>query len=152
MNESEKIQWLFDIEQIKQLKHRYCAYCDEQYNPDGLASLFTLDGVWDGGTFGRAEGREAIRAFFHETASQVEFANHYVTNPIIEIDGENASGRWDLWQPMVINPEPTALWLVAKYRERYVRSGDSWLFENLTLDIKALSPYEVGFAKQRIID
>ncbi len=58
VDNAEKIQWPFDIEQIKQLKHRYCAYCDEQYDPDGIASLFTEDGVWDGGPFRLAEGPE----------------------------------------------------------------------------------------------
>jgi hypothetical protein len=48
--------------------------------------LFTEDGVWDGGPFGRAEGREGIREFFGEVSKQVSFANHYVTNPIIETD------------------------------------------------------------------
>jgi len=152
MNDSEKIQWLFDIERIKQLKHRYCAFCDEQYNPDGIAGLFTEDGVWDGGAFGRAEGREGIRTFFGDVSSQVEFANHYVTNPIIEIDRNAATGRWDLWQPMITAPEPAALWLIAKYREQYVKVNDTWLFALLELDIKALSPYESGFAKQRFVE
>ena len=152
MNESEKVQWLFDIEQIKQLKHRYCAFCDEQYNPDGIAGLFTEDGIWDGGAFGRAEGRDEIHKFFTEVTAQVEFANHYVSNPIIEVSGDTATGRWDLWQPMVVAPDPAALWLIAKYREQYVRSGDSWLFKVLELDIKAMSPYEEGFAKQRFVE
>ena len=53
---------------------------------------------------------------------------------------------------MVMKPDPAALWLVAKYKERYVRAGDGWLFELLELDVKALSPYEQGFAKQRFIE
>ena len=151
MNDSEKLQWLFDIERIKQLKHRYCAYCDEGYNPQGIAGLFTPDGVWDGGVFGRAEGREAIADFFSGTGTQVDFANHYVCNPVIEIDGDKASGAWDLWQPMVMKENNQALWLVAKYREQYVRAADDWQFKHLTLDIRALSPYEDGFAVTRMI-
>ena len=152
MNDSEKLQWLCDIEQIKQLKHRYCAFCDDNYNPDGIAGLFAVDGVWDGGTFGRAETRDGIRAFFADVANQVDFANHYVNNPIIEVDGDRATGRWDLWQPMVMNEGNQALWLVAKYREQYVRAGDGWLFRELVVDVRALSPYEEGFGRQRFID
>lgn len=152
MNESEKVQWLFDVEQIKQLKHRYCGYCDEQYDPDGIASLFVEDGVWDGGPFGKYEGRDAIHKFFANASNLISFANHYVTNPIIEIDGDTATGRWDLWQPMVSEPDSTACWLVAKYREEYVKRDDSWMFRTLTVDVKALSPYEQGFAKQRFMD
>ncbi len=152
MNDSEKIQWLFDVEQIKQLKHRYCGFCDEQYDPDGIAGLFTADGIWEGGAFGRAEGREEIHKFFSEVSSQVIFANHYVSNPIIEITGDTATGRWDLWQPMVLGPDPAAMWLVAKYREQYVRAGDCWLFKVLEVDIRGPTPYEEGFAKQRIAE
>ena len=48
---------LEDIEEIKQLKARYCAYCDDGYDPNGIAALFTEDGIWDGGrTFGEARG------------------------------------------------------------------------------------------------
>src|SRR5690554_1810213 len=70
MNDTEKLQWLYDVEQIKQLKHRYCAYCDEAYDPDGIAALFVEDGVWDGGPFGRYEGRAAIHAFFAGASAQ----------------------------------------------------------------------------------
>jgi hypothetical protein len=151
MTESEKIQWLYDVEHIKQLKHRYCAFCDDDYNPQGIAGLFSEDGVWDGGAFGLAETRAGIAAFFAETSEVVSFANHYVCNPIIDIDGDKASGRWDLWQPMVMKEDDAAVWLVAKYNERYVRDGSGWLIQHLLLDIRALSPYELGFGKQRFV-
>ena len=72
---------LESIEAIKRLKHEYCAYCDAGYDPDGIASQFVEDGVWDGGeAFGRYEGREAIRAFFAGVSSQIVFAGHLVMN------------------------------------------------------------------------
>lgn len=151
MNDTQKIQWLFDLEQIKQLKHRYCAFCDEGYDPDGIAALFVEDGVWDGGPFGCHNGRAAIHAFFKGVSQQISFANHYVTNPVIEIAGDTASGRWDLWQPMVTAPGPQAAWLVAKYRDTYVRRANGWMFQRLEVQVKALSPYEQGFAKQRFM-
>ena len=49
-------------------------------------SLFLGDGVWDGGPFGRYEGRTAIEEFFRKAPELISFANHYVTNPIIEVD------------------------------------------------------------------
>ena len=41
-----RIKKLEDTEAIKVLKRRYCAYCDDNYDLDGLASLFTEDAVW----------------------------------------------------------------------------------------------------------
>ena len=39
------IKNLDDIEQIRQLKYRYCDFCDYDYEPDGIASLFVEDGL-----------------------------------------------------------------------------------------------------------
>ncbi len=152
MNDTQKLQWLYDIESIKQLKARYCAFADENYDPDGISSLFTDDGVWDGGPFGRHEGRAAIRTFFSEVSKSITFVDHYATNPLIEVAGDHATGRWDLWAPIVKQPEDIACWIMGKYRERYVRVDDLWMFELLALDVTALSPYDEGFARQRFLE
>ena len=73
-----RIQVLEDIEAIKKLKTRYCAYCDDNYDADGLASLFTPDAIWDGGeVLGRCEGREAIRTLFQGSSQRLSFAIHH---------------------------------------------------------------------------
>jgi hypothetical protein len=36
-----RIRVLEDIEAVKKLKARYCALCDEHFDADGLAVLFT---------------------------------------------------------------------------------------------------------------
>ncbi len=148
--DSEKLQWLYDIECIKQLKGRYCAFADQDYDPDGIASLFVEDGVWDGGPFGRHTGRAAIRDFFAGVSKVITFVDHYATNPVIEVLGEMATGRWDLWAPIVKEPGPAAYWIMGKYREEYVRTVEGWRFKLLGLDVRALSPYEKGFAHERI--
>ena len=145
------IKNLDDIEQIRQLKYRYCDFCDNDYEPDGIASLFVEDGVWDGGAFGHAEGRAAIRTFFAASPSVVKFAVHQVANPIIEVDGDTATGRWYLWQPMVMQKNDQALWLAAKYKDQYVRTAEGWRFKHLALTIRMLSPYETGFGKMRMV-
>jgi hypothetical protein len=71
---ARKIELLLDLEAIKTLKHQYCAYCDDNYNPDGIAGLFVEDAVWDGGDFGRCEGREAIRKFFRGAPKMLSLA------------------------------------------------------------------------------
>lgn len=151
-NLEARIQRIEDMEAIRALKHRYCLHCDNDYDPDGLANLFTEDGVWDGGLFGVATGREGIRAFFKETAKVVKFAIHHVTNPLIEVTGDTATGHWYLWQPMVMRDADQALWLAARYNERYRRVDGSWMFERLDLGIRLLSPYEEGYGKLPIID
>ena len=59
----ERVDRLESIEAIKRLKAVYCLYCDAKYDAEGICSLFTEDGVWDGGpSFGRYEGHHQIRS------------------------------------------------------------------------------------------
>ena len=99
----ERIDRLESIEAIKRLKATYCMYCDANYDPDGICSLFTEDGVWDGGpSFGRYQGREQIRKFFESISGTIVFAAHLVLNPIITVDGSRARGRWWLHTPCTV--------------------------------------------------
>src|SRR5215471_14190058 len=114
---ARKVQMLEDVDAIKRLKHRYCAYCDDNYNPDGIAGLFVEDAVWDGGGFGRYAGRDAIRNFFRGAPKLFSFAAHQVLNPIIKVDGNRATGEWKLFQPCTLEGKggPRAMWLSAIY-------------------------------------
>ncbi len=60
----DRLRQLEDIEAIKRLKAQYAAACDDNYDADAIANLFVENALWDGGNFGKAEGREKIRAFF----------------------------------------------------------------------------------------
>src|SRR5262249_60271154 len=51
----QRVQVLEDVNAIRHLKARYAAYCDDQYNPEGLAALFTEDAVWESQGLGRFE-------------------------------------------------------------------------------------------------
>ena len=152
MDLQERIRRLEDIEALKQLKYRYAMACDDDYDAERLAPLFTEDAVWDGGPMGRCEGRDAIRAFFAGTSKLVPFAIHQVTNPLIEVEGDRARGSWYLWEPIVFAQGDQALWMAARYDDRYRRDGDQWLFEAVKVDLRMLSPYEEGFAKVRLAE
>lgn len=148
-----RIKKLEDIQAIKDLKHRYCAACDDNYNPDEIAPLFTENAVWDGGAMGRVEGRDAIHAYFSVAPQSVPFAVHQVSNPIIEIDGDTATGSWYLWQPMHFAPTSQALWLAARYRDQYRREEDGvWRIEHLHLTIRMLTPFDEGWVKTQIME
>ncbi|MBV9198777.1 MAG: nuclear transport factor 2 family protein [Alphaproteobacteria bacterium] len=69
-----RLQALEDAEAIRNLKARYAALCDNQYDADGIASLFTQDAVWESPALGRFEGREAIRSFFRGASGIFSFA------------------------------------------------------------------------------
>ncbi len=144
-----RLRVLEDIEAIKKLKARYCAYCDNNYDADGIAALFTEDAVWDGGNFGRYEGREAIRTFFRGAPRIFPFAIHQVMNPIIEVEGEQAKGQWYLFQPATLAEGNQAVWLAARYEEEYVKVESEWKFKRLKVFPSFLTPYDQGWVKKR---
>lgn len=142
---------LADIDEIRLLKARYAAACDSNYDADAIADLFTEDAVWDGGKFGKAEGRENIRRFFRRAREVFSFAIHNVMNPRIDMDGDRATEQWYLLQPATREPETQAVWLAAVYHDEYVRVSGKWLFKHLQLRSNFLTPYEQGWAKKRFI-
>ena len=140
-----------DIEAIKQLKARYAMACDDSYDPEALAAMFVENAIWDGGEFGRYEGRDAIHDYFADMHEVVEWAVHYMSNPVIEVEQERATGRWYLWQPMTLKADSQAILLSAHYHDHYVKRDGQWFFQQLSLDVKFFSPYEVGFGKMQFM-
>src|ERR1700674_1793782 len=106
----DRLRALEDLEEIRNLKARYAAACDDNYNADAIAALFTEDGVWDAGALGRADGRAAIREFFSRFAEFISFAIHHVMNPIIEVDGDRAAGQWYELAPATMANSPWCKW------------------------------------------
>ncbi len=157
-----RLRRLEDIEAIKQLKAMYCKHCDDNYDADALASLFTEQAVWDGGgTFGRAEGREGIRRHFSGAGKRVTIARHQVMNPMIEVgvdrrgthDPDAATGHWLLFQPCT-NAGPDgeeAVWLAATYADEYRRNGDGWLISETMIDVAFFTPFDTGWLDQRFL-
>jgi hypothetical protein len=150
MSVEERLARLEAIEEIRALKAHYCALCDADYEPDGLAALFLPDGIWDGGPFGRYEGREAIRGFFRGISGSIKFAAHLVLNPIIEVQSaQAATGKWRLIMPCTVvadDGKPEARWLLSAYDEVYARHDEKWLFRSLHLTVNFYSPHLAGWA------
>ncbi len=146
----ERVSRLESIEAIKQLKARYCAYCDKAYDPAGITSLFVPDGVWDGGRFGRYVGHREIAAYFAKMSDLVTFSAHLITNPIISIDGDRATGQWWILTPAtrIRAGKKEAYWMMAEYDDVYVRVDGQWLYETLKADLKFVAPHSEGWAEQ----
>jgi hypothetical protein len=144
-----RIARLEAAEAIRNLKARYCELCDSGYRADELATLFTDDATWDGGSsLGVHEGRAAIRQFFNTMPSIVSFAIHHVTNPRIEVaaDANTATGHWLLLQTATDSNTRRAFWYAATYEDEYVRLGADWRFRRVVLSPRFLAPYDRGWA------
>lgn len=144
MTLEERITYLEDVEALKQLKYNYCDACDDKHDADRIASLFTEDGVWDGGPFGLAKGRDEIWDLFHNTHSpSILFSQHRVTNPLITINGNTAHVKWKFMAPMT--NKDGKLWVSAVYDDDYVKIDGIWKFKHLKATVFFTAPYELGW-------
>ena len=97
-----KIEKIEDLEAIRRLKAAYCDACDDDHNGDSVSTLFTKGGTWQqSGQTGQADsrvhvGRKEIADFMYglRNAGFIVRSSHIVTNPIIQISGASASGKW----------------------------------------------------------
>lgn len=146
---------LEDIEAIRNLKERYAYFCDQNFDADGIASLFAEDAKFESNGLGNHYGREAIRAFMRTASSEIVWAQHYMIAPTIDVaeDGLTATGTWYLLDlvSMVGAGEPQqleAVVIMANYRDEYVKLDGGWLFKSVLADIKRVSNLDQGWATQ----
>lgn len=137
----KRIRVLEDIEEIRKLKHTMNLYADMK-NGEGLPSLFAKDGTFGSKIFGEVKGEDMrhIKSW--------PFQVHYSTNPIIEVDGDTATGRWYFFRPHTTH-ENVARWAGGYYEDQYVREDGTWKFKKIRLTNWFLSEYDSGFAKDR---
>jgi hypothetical protein len=147
----QRVQALEDVNAIRHLKARYAAYCDDQYNPDGIAALFTEDAVWESQGLGRFEGRDAIREFFRGASQLFPFAIHYSLNGQIDVQGDTARAQWYLFMPCTLGEGNRAMWRAGIDHEEYVRVEGEWKFTRKTSAPLFHTPFEEGWAKTRFV-
>lgn len=134
---AERIDRLEQIEALKQLKYRYCAAVDVNYDAAAIAAMFTEDGVWDGAQLGYLSGREAIYQGFLEPNATVEWMTHTVLNPIIEIDGDVARCQWYMWLPKILTDGGKSF-QGGVHNDRCRRVDGQWLFESMQVRLHRL--------------
>ena len=139
-----------DIEAIKQLKARYCEICDDAHNPDRITSVFAEDGIWESADFGLAKGHAEIRNLFQKFQKLIEFSQHNVMNPIIEVNGDRATGEWYFIGPFTFREGNQARWLALQYKDDYVKRNGRWKYQHLRVNLRLSAPHDEGWAKQRI--
>jgi len=144
-----RLQALEDAEAIRNLKARYAALCDQQYDADRIAVLFTEDALWDSPGLGRFEGREAIRNFFRGASKIFSFAIHYSLNGQIEVDGDTARARWYLFMPCTVAAGNRAMWRASIDHETYARVDGAWMFATKRSEPLMNVPFETGWAPAR---
>tara|TARA_B110000093_G_scaffold151992_1_gene166740 strand:+ start:2068 stop:2415 length:348 start_codon:yes stop_codon:yes gene_type:complete len=108
------VQQLSDLHDTKTLKYRYSYSANNvDGNPGDLkafAALFTDDASFNVG-MGEAIGPTQIEAMMQELTTQWHCAMHYMLNPVIEINGDNATANFTGLFAFMANGGEAPVWL-----------------------------------------
>src|SRR5438045_3085325 len=92
-----RLRALEDAEAIRNLKARYAALCDKQYDADGSRCCSPRM------HYGKAGSKGARRSGLLREASGIfSFAIHYSLNGHIEVEGDTAQAQWYLFMPCTV--------------------------------------------------
>lgn len=144
----QRLDRLESIEAIRALKARYCAGCDDDHNPEALGALFEDDAVWEASGIGRFAGRSAIEGYFANLRASGRLRNsaHNAVNPIIEVNGDTATGHWRLIMLYTANLAGDRVQyfrIIGWYRERYLRRAGTWRIQSLYCHVEEHAAYAV---------
>lgn len=154
----ERLGRLEDTEAIRNLKNAYAYYCDNNYDSDGFRRLFVEDSHWESNAFGEYHGIEEITTFIRELPANIQWALHYMDNPLITFndDRTTASGRWLLIEFATMAPleqsesaASDAVIITAAYHDDFVKTTDGWRFTRVRAQFHNVSAWELGWVKQQ---
>ena len=148
----KRIRILEDIEEIKKMKSRY-VYCLDERDWDGVLNYFTEDVKADLGPNGKFKGKKELRKFFKEDyPPATSFSLHMTQDPLIEINGDKAKGRWYLHTSATFTKNNQASWGAVRYDDEFVKEKGKWKCSSLILTIYYMTSYEEGWVKRKMLD
>ncbi|HEY7595633.1 MAG TPA: nuclear transport factor 2 family protein [Actinophytocola sp.] len=120
---------LVALEEVKRLKYRYLR-CVDTKNWAEIADVFTADATAEYGTraLGRPvslAGRDAIVGFLRDSLGAGIVTTHFVGQPEIDIDGDEASGTWAFTDTVIATEHRAVITGAAFYEDRYARGADA---------------------------
>ncbi len=138
---SDALSQLLDIEQIKQLKARYCRYVDTK-QWEHLRALFTPDARLEG--LGSAPSGATVDIFINGISTRFKDAVsiHYCPTPEIRLTGaDSARGVWSMMDYVQWTngfspreaPNARGFRGYGHYEEEYRRVGETWKIALLRL-------------------
>lgn len=125
---SARLEIIADKFEIQEILTAY-AHAIDGRDFDALDDLFTTDAEIDySATGGMTGGLGEIKPFLASTLPLFKASQHFVTNPLIALSGDEASCKSLLLNPMTMEREegPHTLFIGAWYVDHLVRTEAGW--------------------------
>lgn len=125
------LQALSDKLEIQELLARYARGVDTR-DWELWKSVFTPDARLDYSSAGAAVGsRDEVAAWLEQAMASVPFAQHYITNVEIELDGDRARVRAMFYNPMQLPGTEGMSFCGGSYHHEMLRTAEGWKSERL---------------------
>ena len=127
----KRLEAIENIKAIEDLHRRYMYLVNSQ-KWDEVIDCFTTDATADIGMHGSHKGVEELSQLFKIKIAKVNEkwnGGHFVTQPIISVDGNKSIGYWMLYI-CVFDAEtvsgPTLRWIQGRHDCEYVKQDGKW--------------------------
>jgi hypothetical protein len=116
---------------IREIFAKYCFYTDSgQF--EKYTNLFTEDCDWDGGPFGRHQGRANLLAMLKEGGDTSTKLSHSTTNSVITVNGDEARAI-SYVQVLGVGESTPVVFFAGIYLDHLVKQNGRWLFKQRKL-------------------
>jgi hypothetical protein len=145
-------QVLLDKDAIEERLYEFYYRCDAGDVPGAIVRFATEDVSFDAGPMGAAESRDGWREWAETVyTEEVPFARHMIHNPIIDVDGDEASAKYYAEIPSIIG-EGDAVWAQGTYEVELRRVDGEWKFSSYAFEFTYATPYDRGWAEQPFVE
>ena len=140
----ERLQRVEDILEIQDVMNRYATYINKgwagkEVQPDMIPTVFAEDATFDAPEMGHSgRGAAMIGEGMAKETQVVEFSMHIFLNPVLQVDGDTASGNWLMW--IAVKRELGTRFVFMSYDLTFSRTPDGWRIQTLLLNIGAMIP------------
>ena len=155
----KRIKMLEDIENIKKLIFNYTYWLDYG-EVDKVIECFTEDAAMDVRVRGEVKegegnfafecnGKEEIDSFYRLMVHKKDLfsASHLIVNPVVDIDGDRATGIFYLLETSCI---ARAMWGHGRYDMEFARVENKWKISHFGFLWNFHTPYSEGWDKTRM--
>ncbi|MGA9275748.1 nuclear transport factor 2 family protein [Ilumatobacter sp.] len=132
-----RLERLENVEQICRLKAAYCAACDDDHNGDTVVGLFAPGGTWSTSLGTSCANLDEIRTYFGaiRSSGRMRYSTHMVTNPVVDVDGSDASATWS-FAMMYTDQQGHRYRILGFYRDEFVEITDGWRFRSISSTVQ----------------
>lgn len=153
----QKVREVEDLEEIKNLMYEY-GYAFDEDRIDDFVNCFTEDCVGEYSPFTKSFAKRSEISEFARGVKGVHplltSTFHVTVSPIIKVDGNQATGRWNWMNPCTLETvpgKPISAWQYGVYECKYRKEAEGWKISHVKVTYLAAFELLKGWANHPML-